>query len=163
MKKSVLLGIAAVALFAIPAFADPGSKKFEGWQGYWTWTPQLIKEFPVKMKIPWIVHIVNEKDWVLWLKQIECGGDKYCFEGCKALEIACNFNLTLKCEVRNTVMSGEWSCWYQNPGPDIDMTTGGTTDVCVNVKKASLLDAALKSQAGKEIQVATLAVMCVPR
>jgi hypothetical protein len=158
MKKSVLLGIAAV-LIALPAFA--GEKKIESWDGYWTWYPQLVKEFPVKLKIPWFIKIVNEKDWVLTLVQVtDC--DFPCFRACKQLQIACNFNLTLSCKVENTVMGGSWSCWFQNPGANIDMP-GGNTDVCVQVKKADLLDSELQSKAGTTIQVATLQILVVPR
>jgi len=158
MKKSVLLGIAAVALLALPAFS--AQVKYEGWEGYWTWIAQPVKDFPVKMKIPWFIKIVNEKDWVLWLAQIQCGDDFPCFEGCKMLDIKCNFNLALECQVVDTKMAGDWSCRYQNPGPNIDKP-GGQTDVCVKVKKADLLGS-LPGNPGEEKQVATLRILCKP-
>jgi hypothetical protein len=159
MKKSVLLGIAAVALLALPAFS--AQVKYEGWEGYWTWIAQPVKDFPVKLKIPWFIKIVNEKDWELVLVQ-ETDCDFPCFRKCKQLQIACNFNLTLECQVTNTLMGGDWSCWYTNPGANIDMP-GGNTDVCVQVKKADLLDADLQSKTGQTLTVATLKILCKPR
>lgn len=160
MKKSVLLGIAAVALLALPAFS--GEAKYEGWEGYWTWIAQPVKDFPVKMKIPWFIRITNEKDWVLWLAQVypNCGDNTFpCFEGCKELKIACNFNLTLECAVVDTKMAGDWSCRYTNPNID---KPGANTDVCVKVKKADLLGS-LPGNPGEEKQVATLRILCKPR
>jgi len=160
MKKSVLLGIAAVALFALPAFAM--KEKYDGWQ--YSYVAQMVKDFPVKMVIPWYIHIVNEKDWVLELSQIECGDDFPCFKGCKQLKIRTNFDATLECEVRDTKMGGDWKCWYENPGPEIDKgNVDRLTDVCVKVKKADLLDDDLQSKAGQKIQVATLRILVKPR
>jgi hypothetical protein len=163
MKKSVLLGIAAVALLALPAFAV--EVKYEGWQGYWTWTSQPVGDFPVKMKIPWFVRIVNEENWVLELFQVtDC--DFPCFRGCKTLEIACNFNLKLECQVLNKLMGAdEWKCWYTNSAAGdakVNMP-GGTIDVCVQAKKVDLLDADLQSKAGETLQVATLRILCKPQ
>lgn len=158
MKTSVLLGIAAVALLAMPAFAE--QKKWDDFPGHWVFDAQIVKDFPVKMKIPWFIRIINEDDWVLTLVQVtDC--DFPCFRGCKELQIACNFNLRLECSVQNKLMGAdEWKCWYVNR--DID-SPGGNTDVCVQAKKVDLMDADLKDKQGQTLEVATLRILCKPR
>ncbi len=124
MKKSVLLGIVAVVLFALPALA--GEKKIEGWQGYWTWFAQPVKDFPIKMKIPWFIDITNQEGWEIQLEQVECAalGPAYiaewpCFRGSRDLIVAVNFNCTLLCGINKTYLAGNWGC-SMNP-EDIDI------------------------------------------
>lgn len=160
MKKSVLLGIAVVVLLALPAFA--GSKKIEGWQGYWTWFAQPVKDFPIKMKIPWFIDITNQEGWEILLEQVECAalgrgaGDWPCFRGCNDLKIATNFNCTLLCGVNKTYLDGMWGTSV-NPA-DIDIP-GGTATVCVKLWKADLLS----MPPGETMHVADVDVYVKPR
>ena len=161
MKKSVLLGIAVVVLLALPAFA--GEKKIEGWQGYWTWFAQPVKDFPIKMKIPWYIEITNEEGWEILLEQVECAalGPEYsrewpCFRGYNDLQIACNFNCKVTCAVVKTYIDGNWGCWL-NPA-DID-APGGTTTARVKLWKADLLS----MPAGETMHVADVDVYVKPR
>jgi len=161
MKKSVLLGIVAVALLGLPALA--GEQKYEGWVTHTviTYDPQFVDDFPVKLVIPWYIKILNQKDWELTLVQVtDC--DFPCFRACKQLQIATNFNCTLSCVLSAKLFGGDWSCWFENPGANIDKP-GGNTDVCVQVKKADLLDSDLMSKAGTKLTVATLTINVVPR
>jgi len=160
MKKSVLLVIATTVLFSLPAFA--GQKKFESWQGYWVWTPQAIKEFPIKMKIPWFIKIENEKDWEIWLEQIDCaalgrGSDDWpCFRGCNELKIACNFNCTLLAGVNKKYLGGQWGT---SVIPEDINAPGGTATVCVKLWKADLMG----MPAGTDQTVAEVSISVVPR
>lgn len=155
MKKSVLLGIVAVALFSLPALA--GEEKWEGgWPGHWVWDWQdtgiTIK---VKMVIPWYIHIKNQDD--IWLEQIQCGDKFPCFEGCNNSDVECNFNVTLACNISATgVVPGNWSCSI-NPS-DID-APGGNTTICAKVKKADLVGPAAQS----EQHVANITIKVKPR
>ena len=160
MKKSVLLGIAVVVLVALPAFA--GSKKIEGWQGYWTWFAQPVKDFPIKMKIPWYIDITNQKGWEILLEQVECAalgrgaGDWPCFRGCNDLKVAVNFNCTLLCGVNRKYLDGMWGCSV-NP-EDVDIP-GGTATVCVKLWKADLLS----MPPGETMHVADVDIYVKPR
>jgi hypothetical protein len=161
MKKSVLLGIVAVVLFALPALA--GEKKIEGWQGYWTWFAQPVKDFPIKMKIPWFIDITNQEGWEIQLEQVECAvlGPAYiaewpCFRGSRDLIVAVNFNCTLLCGINKTYLAGNWGC-SMNP-EDIDMP-GGTSTVCVKLWKPDLLSA----PPGENMHVADVDIYVKPR
>ena len=160
MNKTLLLGLAAAALFALPAFA--GEKKIESWDGFWTWYPQLVKEFPVKLKIPWFIRIVNEKNWEIQLEQVECAalgrsdGDWPCFKGCNNLEISCNFNCHIECGINYSYLPGMWDCW-ESPS-DID-APGGSSTICVKLWKADLLS----MPAGTDQTVAQADIWVKPR
>lgn len=162
MKKSVLLGLAAVTLFALPALA--GETKYEGdWPGHWTWHPEWedVCVIPVKMVIPWYVHLVDQDP--IWLDQVDCQAlgrdpavDWPCFRGCKEIPVECNFNLTMVCGVNTSYIGGLWGCSC-NP-EDIDMP-GGETRICVTLRQADLLGA----PANTEQHVADVTVMVKPR
>jgi hypothetical protein len=160
MKKSVLLGIAVVVLLALPAFA--ASKKIERWQGYWTWFAQPVKDFPIKMKIPWFIDITNQEGWEILLEQVECAalgrgaGDWPCFKGCKDLKVAVNFNCTLLCGVNRKYLDGMWGCSVSPEDVDIP---GGTATVCVKLWNADLLS----MPPGETMHVADVDIYVKPR
>jgi hypothetical protein len=160
MKKSVLLGIAVVVLLALPAFA--GSKKIEGWQAYWTWFAQPVKDFPIKMKIPWFIDITNQEGWEILLEQVECAalgrgaGDWPCFKGCNDLKIATNFNCTLLCGVNRKYLDGMWGTSVSPEDVDIP---GGTATVCVKLWKGNLLS----MPPGETMHVADVDIYVKPR
>jgi len=144
MKKSVLLGIVAVALLSVPALA--GETKYEGdWPGHWTWYPEWedVCIIPVKMVIPWYVHIVNQDP--IWLDQVNCSEigknpakdkDWPCFKGCNETAVECNFNIHLGCDIINKNIGGGMNCSV-SPA-DIDMP-GGSTTICVKAWNVDLL------------------------
>ncbi len=161
MKKSVVLSIAAVTLMSLPVLA--GEQKFEGsWPGHWVWDWQDTGiRIPVKMIIPWYVHIVDQDP--IWLDQVDCQAlgrnpntDWPCFRGCKDVGVECNFNLTLTCGVNDKYIGGLWGCSV-NP-EDIDMP-GGQTTICVKLWQADLLGA----PANTEQHVADVTIMVKPR
>jgi hypothetical protein len=160
MKKSLLLGIVAVVLFALPALA--GEKKIENWQGYWTWFAQPVKDFPIKMKIPWFIDITNQEGWEILLEQVECAalgrgaGDWPCFKGCNDLKVATNFNCTLLCGVNRKYLDGMWDCSVSPEDVDIP---GGTATVCVELWKADLLS----MPPGETMHVADVDIYVKPR
>jgi len=162
MKKSLLLGVVAVALLGLPALA--GEQKYEGWVTHTvvTYDPQYVDDFPVKMVIPWYIKIVNQKDWEITLDQVDCAnlgrgsGDWPCFKGCKDLVIATNFDCTLLCGVNKTYLAGNWGCSVSPQ--DVDKP-GGTTTVCVKLWKADLLGA----QPGQNMHVADIDIYVKPR
>jgi hypothetical protein len=159
MKKSVLLGIVALALMSLSAFA--GEDKYEGdWPGHWVWDWQDVCTVKVKMVIPWYVHIKNQDD--IWLEQIDCdviGPNKEwpCFRGCRTTDVDCNFNCTLQCGVvSREVIGGTWGCGVTPM--DID-APGGTTTICVYLWNADLVGAA----ANTEQHVADVRIKVKPR
>lgn len=160
MNKSLLLGVAAVVVFALPVLA--GEKKIESWQGYWVWSAQPVKDFPVKMKIPWYIKIVNEEDWEIQLEQVDCAalgrgaGDWPCFRGCRDLIVETNFNCTLLAGVNRRYMEGKWGTSVCPE--DIDMP-GGTATVCVELWKADLLT----MPPGETMHVADVDIYVRPR
>jgi len=165
MKKSVLLGIAAVALLALPAFA--GEAKYEGdWPTTVTVTYnyQNICTIPVKMKIPWYVHIVNQDP--IWLVQVPCQDigknpahdeDWPCFKGCHDSEVACNFNIKLGVDFATSgaISAGGWD---KSVSPSTINAPGGTTTFCVWAWNVDLMGQA----AGAEVEVGTLTVKVKP-
>jgi len=178
MKKSVLLGIAAVALLALALPASAANVKYDYIDGKSPWVTyyiaQTVKDFPVKLKIPWFIRIVNEKDWEIELVQVDCANsdDFPCFEKCKNLEIRVNFNARMECAILDDAsrkMAGNWSCRYEDtPGhvnADIDANDGVSTNrnVCVLVKKADLLSPGVQGKAGEKMTVATLRILVAPR
>jgi hypothetical protein len=163
MKKSVLLGIVALALMSLPAFA--GEEKYEGdWPGHWVWDWQDVCVIKVKMVIPWYCHIKNQDD--IWLEQVHCSEigknpaknkDWPCFKGCRNSDVECNFNCTLGCSISSTgVIGGSWGCSV-SPA-DID-APGGNTTICAKLWKADLVGA----PANSEQHVANITVKVKPR
>ena len=108
-----MLGIAAVALFALSAYAgefkqDPvlvnPPTDTHCWPGSWSYNYDwaTVTTIPVKMRIPFYVHIVNQD--AIELFQVPCGNigkdpakdkDWPCFQGCNVSATACNFNIKL--------------------------------------------------------------------
>lgn len=160
MKKSVLLGIAAVALMALPAFA--GEEKWEGgWPGHWVWDSQKVTKLNVKMLIPWYVEIVNQDP--IWLEQVDCQAhrrdpvtDYPCFRGCKNLQVRCNFNCTLSAGVTAKYIGGLWGTSW-DPS-DID-APGGSMNLCVKLWQADLTS----KPANTEQHVADVSIWVKPR
>ncbi len=162
MKKSVLLGIAALALMALPAFA--GEEKWEGgWPGHWVWDSQFVTKLNVKMVIPLYVEIVEQRD--IWLEQVDCAEigknpardkDWPCFKGCRTSPVRCNFNCTLSCNVVNKAIGGSWGC---SVTPDNIDAPGGNTTICVMLWKADLVG----KPANSEQKVAEVEIWVKPR
>lgn len=175
MKKSVLLGI-AVALLALPVFA--GDYKGDPWgkNVVITWQEIKLDTFPVKMKVPWYIRILDQDKLEILLEQ-KCGDlqsgtypggtDTYCFFGCRNMTVQCNFDARLRCALANTKIGGatRWTCWFMDGNTD-DKTVvlkGSTTvTVCVKIDRTDLLDSDLSSQAGQVIPVADLEIWVQP-
>ena len=163
MKKTVLLGIAAVALLGLSAYA--GELKYMGdWPGSWSYSSQDVCTIPVKMKIPFYVHIVNQDP--IWLEQVPCGDinknpakdkDWPCFKGCNDSEVKCNFSIKLSLSFASSgaITAGGWD---KSVSPDTFVAPGGTTKLCVWAWNVDLLGQA----ANAEVQVGTLTVKVKP-
>lgn len=162
MKKSVLLGVVAVVVLALPAFA--GDYKGDPWRKnvVVTWQEIKLDSFPVKMRVPWYIKIVNQEDWEIILEQIDCarlerGQEAWpCFKGCKDLVIACNFDCTLRCGVYKSYIPGNWGCWLTKP--DI-LKPGDTTTVCVALWATDLLS---MGPVGQTVHVADVSILVKP-
>jgi hypothetical protein len=121
--------------------------------------PTYPVNIPVRMIVPWYVEVSPISPLILAQEDGPLGRS---FQGCGQLQFACNFNFHLRCEVKDTLFAGTWKCWFQNPGKNINYP-GGTTEVCVRVDEADLLDPDLMGIAGKQVQVAVLNVTIIPR
>ena len=114
---------------------------------------------PVKMVVPWYIEISPVAPIIF---AQEGGPSGRSFQGCGQLQFACNFNFHLRCEVKDTLFDGSWKCWFQNPGKNINWP-GGTTEICIRVDRANLLDPDLMGMSGKQIQIAVLNLTIIPR
>jgi hypothetical protein len=166
MKKTVLLGIAAVALLALPAFA--GEAKWTGdWPGTWSYTSLNVCQIPVKMKVPFYVHITNQDP--IWLVQVDCAtigknpakdGDWPCFKGCNDTDVTCNFNIKLSVDFApsatgTAMFDGRYG---KSVSPDTFTPPGGATKLCVWAWNVDLLGQA----ANAEVDLGTLTVKVKP-
>jgi hypothetical protein len=121
--------------------------------------PTYPVDIPVKMNVPWYIEISPVSPIVLAQEGGLLGRN---FQGCGQLQFACNFNFSITCAISDPVFAGAWKCWFQNPGKYINWP-GGTTEVCIRVNMADLLDSDLMGMAGKQIQVAMLNLTVIPR
>lgn len=180
MKKSVLLGIAAVALFALSAYAgefkqDPVSVQpptdTKCWPGNWSYNYNwaTVTTIPVKMRIPFYVHIMNQDP--IWLVQWDCDKlveaknpakdkDWPCFQGCNDSEVVCNFNIKLGVDFAPSpagiaMADGRWG---KKVNPDAITAPGGTTKFCVWAWNVDLLG----QVANTDVDVGTLTIKVKP-
>jgi len=156
MLKKTLFVVAAVAMLGTVAQAGDVSFKSHGFSWTKVYTPLEIEgvSIPVKMDIGYWIKIPNEQNL-----EIKMGQDSiYKYSGCTTMQVQCNFNLKLSCEITSLgVVGGKYSCSV-TPS-DID-SPGGSTSVC-----ATLTDADLSDQPGgsTNITVANIKIFVIPR
>jgi len=156
MLKKTLFVVAAVAMLGTVAQAGDVSFKSHGFSWTKVYTPLEIEgvSIPVKMDIGYWIKIPNEQNLEIKMEQDSI----YKYSGCTTMQVLCNFNLTLSCEITSRgVVGGNYSCSV-SPA-DID-SPGGTTSVCAELK-----DAVLGDQPGgtTNVTVADIKIFVIPR
>lgn len=156
MLKKTLFVVAAVAMLGAVAQAGDVSFKSHGFSWTKVYTPLEIEgvSIPVKMDIGYWIKIPNEQNLEIKMEQDSI----YQYSGCTTMQVQCNFNLTLSCEISSLgVVGGDYSCSV-SPS-DLD-APGGSTSVCAKLKNASLGDVAGGST---NVHVANIKIFVVPR
>jgi hypothetical protein len=150
MLKRSLFVVAAVAMLATAAQA--GEIKIHNWPC--AFIAQELATVPVLMDVGYWVRIKDQDKLTIKLNQIST----HTYEGCKDMNVECNFNIHLSCSISPTgKIGGDYSCWIN--GADVN-SPGGTAQVCAKLAKANL-----GNQPGgtKNVTVANVKIWVVPR
>jgi len=138
----------AVALLA--AAAPAGEIKIHKWPC--ALVPQEVVTIPVVMDIGYWVHIINQ-DAKIKLSQVNINQ----YQGCADIQIQTNIDIELSCSIQpNGAVPGDWSC---SVTPSMLEASGGTVELCAEVKKPDLS----KTPGGStNVNVATVSLKVVP-
>ena len=147
MKRSLFIVI-AVALLA--ASAHGGAIKFHDWPCQLF--PQEIVTIPVVMDIGFWVKVKNQNAKIK-LSQVNINQ----YQGCADIQIQTNIDIELSCSIQpNGAVPGDWSC---SVTPSMLEASGGTVELCAEVKKPDLS----KTPGGStNVNVATVSLKVVP-
>jgi hypothetical protein len=156
MLKKTLFVVAAVAMLGTVAQAGDVSFKSHGFSWTKVYTPLEIEgvSIPVKMDIGYWIKIPNEQNLEIKMEQDSI----YKYSGCTSMQVQCNFNLTLSCEITSRgVVGGKYSCSVSPANID---APGGTTSVCAELKDADLGD---QPGGTNNVTVADIKIFVIPR
>jgi len=152
MLKKSIIGILLLLLMPPSLHAAGRAGIFDSFP----YAPERVCSIPVIMDVGMYVEILNLKDLLIKLKQVEFET----YEGCTEIEIKSNFDLEILCDIKPTgIVPGKYSCWIDNPKVPFDLSERPVVrNVCVKAEKVQILHAA----PGLNVHVADVMITIMP-